>query len=158
MARARHARRLRRAIELAPHLRLRAAGDEEPRRPSGPEPREGVHEHVEAGAPVDAAGEEQPRPAAERGRLLLVRKRGTTAFMQPGEVCWTSVRNLKENPDHASGPGKPRPGILVAPAEDRWMVIGTTTVAHFRDGHPRTRIPPHLWEDVMQKKISNSNG
>lgn len=73
------------------------------------------------------------------------------AFMQPGEVCWTSVRNLKENPEHASGPGKPRPGILVAPAEDRWMVIGTTTVAHFRDGNPRTRIPPHLWEDVMHR-------
>ena len=71
--------------------------------------------------------------------------------MQPGEVCWTSVRNLKENPDHAVGPGKPRPGILVAPASDRWMVIGTTTVAHFRDGSPRTRIPPNLWEEVMHR-------
>ena len=71
-------------------------------------------------------------------------------MLWPGEICWVAVRNLRENPAHAAehGAGKERPGILVAPSRDRWLVIGTTTNATFIDGAPRTRIPAEHWEAV----------
>lgn len=66
----------------------------------------------------------------------------------PGEVCWVAVRNLREDPSHAEGDGKPRPGVLVRELEDRWLVIGTTSVPRYRDGARRTRIPDHLWSQA----------
>ncbi len=70
------------------------------------------------------------------------------AMLWPGEICWTAIRNLREDPSHAAehGLGKERPGILVAPSGSRWLVIGTTTRSTFADGSPRTRIPAEEWE------------
>jgi hypothetical protein len=66
---------------------------------------------------------------------------------QPGEICWMAIRNLIENPDHAVGPGKERPGILFDRLNDgRWRVIGTTSKAFYATGTPRTRIRADLWE------------
>lgn len=72
------------------------------------------------------------------------------ALLWPGEICWTTVRNVREDPAHAAeiSEGKPRPGILVAPSGARWLVIGTTSKPTFLGGSPRVRIPPHLWEDA----------
>lgn len=69
-------------------------------------------------------------------------------MLWPGEICWTAIRNLREDPSHAAenGPGKERPGILVAASGSRWLVIGTTTKGTFADGSPRTRIPAEYWE------------
>lgn len=70
------------------------------------------------------------------------------AVLWPGEICWTAIRNLREDPSHAAehSLGKERPGILVAPSGSRWLVIGTTTKSTFADGLPRTRIPAQQWE------------
>lgn len=72
------------------------------------------------------------------------------AMLWSGEICWTAIRNLREDPTHAAdyGPGKERPGILVAQHEDRWLVIGTTTKGTFAAGAPRTRIPAEYWENA----------
>lgn len=69
-------------------------------------------------------------------------------MLWPGEICWTAIRNLREDPSHAAehGLGKERPGILVATSGSRWLVIGTTTKSTFSDGSPRTRIPAEHWE------------
>jgi hypothetical protein len=69
-------------------------------------------------------------------------------MLWPGEICWTAIRNLREDPSHAAelGLGKERPGILVAPTGSRWLVIGTTTKSTFADGSPRMRIPAGHWE------------
>jgi len=70
-------------------------------------------------------------------------------LLNVGEVCWVAVRNMVENPEHASGEGKDRPAILGWKTSDgRWGVIGTTTRSTYQDGTPRVRIPKELWEDV----------
>ena len=71
------------------------------------------------------------------------------ALQLPGEICWVAVRNLRENPDHAEGDGKLRPGILVGRRLDRWLVIGTTSVGTYLDGSPRVRIPDELWAGAL---------
>lgn len=72
------------------------------------------------------------------------------ALLWPGEICWTTVRNLREDASHAAehSQGKPRPGILVGQSGERWLVIGTTSKDAFADGSPRVRIPSDQWEDA----------
>lgn len=72
------------------------------------------------------------------------------AMLWPGEICWTTVRNHREDPTHSAehGAGKPRPGILVCQSGKTWLVIGTTSKDRFADGTPRVRIPSEHWEDL----------
>lgn len=71
-------------------------------------------------------------------------------MLWPGEICWTTVRNHREDPTHSAehGAGKPRPGILVCQSGKTWLVIGTTSKDRFADGTPRVRIPSEHWEDI----------
>jgi hypothetical protein len=69
--------------------------------------------------------------------------------LRPGDIRWVAIRNPREQPEHAFGPGKHRPAVLVRPAApgDRWIVIGVTSQAIFKTtGGPRVRIRPELWE------------
>lgn len=70
------------------------------------------------------------------------------SILVPGEVCWIAIRNLIEQPEHATDAGKPRPAILLDRLQDgRWRVIGATTSSRYRDGTDRSRIPARLWEE-----------
>lgn len=71
-------------------------------------------------------------------------------MLWPGEICWTTVRNHREDPTHSAehGGGRPRPGILVCQSGKTWLVIGTTSKDRFADGTPRVRIPSEHWVDM----------
>ena len=70
----------------------------------------------------------------------------------PGEIVWVQVRAPKLRPSTATGESKFRPGMLVGQvADDRWMVVGLTTLSQYADGKPRTQIPPHLWRPLIDQ-------
>ncbi len=68
-------------------------------------------------------------------------------LLQAGEIVHVVVRNLKEEPKHATGKGKERLGLLGGRfSDDVWYVLCSTGKPEYANGEPRIRIPPELWE------------
>ena len=73
------------------------------------------------------------------------------ALLHPGEIAWIGVRAPILKPETATGDPKLRPAMILGEVSpDRYMVVGLTSLPHYRDKRPRTAIPAELWAPVAE--------
>jgi len=72
--------------------------------------------------------------------------------LAPGMVVIAAVRNTKQNPDHAKGPGLYRPAIVIEQRSDGpWALMGFTKHSAFQNGDPRK--PLKDWETIPLRAL-----
>ena len=73
------------------------------------------------------------------------------ALLHPGEIAWIGVRAPILKPETATGDPKLRPAMILGEVSpDRYMVVGLTSLPHYKDQRPRTAIPAELWAPVAE--------
>lgn len=73
------------------------------------------------------------------------------ALLHPGEIAWIGVRAPVLKPETATGETKLRPAMILGEVSPgRFMVVGLTSLPHYKDKRPRTAIPAELWAPVAE--------
>jgi hypothetical protein len=73
------------------------------------------------------------------------------ALLHPGEIAWIGVRAPILKPETATGEPKLRPAMILGEVSPgRFMVVGLTSLPHYKDKRPRTAIPAELWAPVAE--------